>query len=682
MIRSLRFQSLAFVVGILVVTTATIAVITLREVNNTVNSLELEAGRNVMNLVLMTLENDYRSLTFHRSYALQERKRQISDNVGIVISAIDEHRKLTQKGLISGQNARRSVLEAVQGLRYGVNDYFFIYDDDINAISHPDPAFRGRNLAQFTDAYGNHPASDLMKQALQGGGFSTFWWKRLNSPTPVPKLGFARYYEPWHWMIGTGVYIDDIEEEYRKRLQSIITDLSATLSKIRIANGGYIFIIDSNRKVVIHPDADKLNFSTIKNLTTGKLLADDLITASSNGKFIKYLWDRPDSPGQFRFEKIAFVKRFAPLDWYVVASAYQSDLKRPARNLIFKQILIILILSGLSIAGAIPIINRFITPIERLANYARELPARDFSSRDEEHPDLLKLSRRSDELGRLATSFRYMEHSLHNYLERLTETTAAKERIESELSIAHDIQMGLLRHTFPPYKERTEFNLSALIKPAREVGGDFYDFFLLDDSRLFFTIADVAGKGVPAALYMAMAMSLMKAVAVTGATPDAILARLNDELSRDNESCMFVTVFCGVLDICTGELVYANGGHNPPLLISWKGETAFLKSPGVLAPGSMEGTRYQLYQKALYPGDCLLLYTDGVTEAANLNDELFSDERLLNVITGMQPITNISELTKELLQHIESYAGSMPQSDDITIMAIEFNGRGTHKEIT
>jgi sigma-B regulation protein RsbU (phosphoserine phosphatase) len=662
-----------------VATTAAIALVTLREVDSTVNGLEIQSARNAVNLVLLTLENDYRSLTFHRSFALEERKRQMSDGVRLIMTAVAEHHDLAHRGLLSDQNARRSILDSVQGIRYGANDYFFIYDDALTAISHPDPTFRGRNLAQIPDARGNYPGRDLMNQARQGGGFVPFWWKRLDHSTPVAKLGYARYFEPWGWMVGTGVYIDDIEAEYNKRLEGVIADLAATLSKVKIAGGGYLFIFDGSRRAIIHPERGRDRFASARNPATGNLLTDDLMAAARSGSPLDYYWERPDRPSQNRFEKTALAAYFAPLDWYVVASIYRDDLRRPARNLLVKQFLIISLLSTLGVIGAAVIVNRFVSPVERLATYARELPARDFTLSAQESPDLTTLAERSDELGRLAASFRFMEHSLHDYLARLTATTAAKERIESELGIAHDIQMGLLHHTFPPFPERNEFDLLAVIKPAREVGGDFYDFFLTDDNKLFFVIADVAGKGVPAALYMAMTMALIKAIARTNVSPDEVLTRLNAELSHDNDTCMFVTVFCGMMDINNGELLFANGGHNPPLLINREGRAVFLKSVGTLPPGAMSGTCYRQERMLLERGDRLFLYTDGITETSNPAGELYSGERLRNVLAKSGTI-GLQEVLGELMTTLKVYAGALDQADDITIMAIEY--RGGAKEIS
>ena len=193
-----------------------------------------------------------------------------------------------------------------------------------------------------------------------------------------------------------------------------------------------------------------------------------------------------------------------------------------------------------------------------------------------------------DEVGALSSAFSTMKESLKDHIRRLTETTAAKERIESELKIAHDIQMGILPKIFPPLPDLDELDLFAVIEPAKEVGGDFYDFFQIDDIHICFIIADVSGKGVPASLFMAVARTLIKSTARKGITPDEILRRVNNELSADNENCMFATIFCGVLNLVTGELLYANGGHNPPVYIPKNGAASFFPSSGGLVVGAME----------------------------------------------------------------------------------------------
>ncbi|MBF0506938.1 MAG: PP2C family protein-serine/threonine phosphatase [Nitrospirae bacterium] len=275
--------------------------------------------------------------------------------------------------------------------------------------------------------------------------------------------------------------------------------------------------------------------------------------------------------------------------------------------------------------------------------------------------------------GRLLDAFHSMRDSLKDYIRQLAETTAAKEKIESELKIASDIQMSILPRIFPPFPDRPEFDIFALIEPAKEVGGDFYDFFQVDDTHLCFTIADVSGKGVPAALYMAVTKTLIMSVAKEGITADRILMKVNDELSRDNDVNMFVTIFCGILDISTGEVCYANGGHNPPLVIRKDGDISFLGEAGGLVIGAFEGMTYTLEKLMLGPGDTLFMYTDGVTEAMNEKEELFSDERLERELASLNAV-DIQRLVSGIMDKIIFFTGGAPQSDDITMLAVRFYG--------
>jgi phosphoserine phosphatase RsbU/P len=278
-----------------------------------------------------------------------------------------------------------------------------------------------------------------------------------------------------------------------------------------------------------------------------------------------------------------------------------------------------------------------------------------------------------DEVGKLTEAFGYMKTSLKAYIEELTKTTALKERMEGELKIAHDIQMSILPKMFPPFPDRTEFDIYAMIQPAKEVGGDFYDFFQIDDEHLCFVIADVSGKGIPASLFMAVTKTLIKAKAAVGLTADRIVSRVNEELCVGNDTNMFVTIFCAILDVHTGEIEYTNGGHNPPLVIRKTGEVSVLKSTGGIVVGVIDDAVYTADRLTLYPGDILYLYTDGVNEAMNKNGELFSDKRLEQEIIKLKE-KSIKEIIDGIMGEIELFAQDTPQSDDITMMVIQYTG--------
>ena len=255
---------------------------------------------------------------------------------------------------------------------------------------------------------------------------------------------------------------------------------------------------------------------------------------------------------------------------------------------------------------------------------------------------------------------------------RLIEAYVEKQRMEEALKLAHDIQMSMLPKIFPPFPERHEFDIFAAIAPAKEVGGDFYDFFFIDDDHLCFAVGDVSGKGVPASLFMAVTKTLFRATASNGGTPGEILARLNAEICRDNESCMFVTLFCAILNIRTGQVDYSNGGHNLPYYLHQRGVSP-LENLGGRALGLVEQSPYASGRMVLAPGEALLLYTDGVTEAMNPSETLYSDQRLeqfLGTNRGSAP----RQIIGDLIGDVKQFAGGAPQSDDITVLALLYFG--------
>ncbi|MBW1842327.1 MAG: PP2C family protein-serine/threonine phosphatase, partial [Deltaproteobacteria bacterium] len=238
-----------------------------------------------------------------------------------------------------------------------------------------------------------------------------------------------------------------------------------------------------------------------------------------------------------------------------------------------------------------------------------------------------------DEFGDLARDFNHMNVSLKKIMAELEETCAERERIESELNIAREIQMDILPRTFPPFPDRPEFDIYATIKTAKEVGGDLYDFFFMDDEHLCFIIGDVSGKGIPASLFMAITRTLIKSKTTKGLKPETVLKRVNEDLSMDNVSCMFVTLFLGIINSRTGELEYCNGGHDPPYILRSNGDLELLKTVSNIALGVMEDFSYQSGKISLRKGDTILLYTDGVTESMDKDENFFEDKRLEEILT-------------------------------------------------
>jgi sigma-B regulation protein RsbU (phosphoserine phosphatase) len=252
----------------------------------------------------------------------------------------------------------------------------------------------------------------------------------------------------------------------------------------------------------------------------------------------------------------------------------------------------------------------------------------------------------------------------------LHRTMAEKERIGSELRIASEIQRSILPRTFPPFPHREDFEIYATTIPALEMGGDFYDFFLIDENRLGVVIADVSGKGVPAAIFMAVSRSLIKATALTSVSPSACLEHVNHLLCPDNDSAMFVTVFYGILHTHTGELEYSNGGHNVPYIIG-ADRLVPVGKPGGMALGIVDDARYHTSRMMLRAGETLVLYTDGVTEAMDAQSQLFSTPRFEQTLQRLAPQRPFHLLTK-LVEDVQAFSSGAVQADDITLLALQY----------
>lgn len=275
-----------------------------------------------------------------------------------------------------------------------------------------------------------------------------------------------------------------------------------------------------------------------------------------------------------------------------------------------------------------------------------------------------------DEMRMLRDSFDFMQHSLITYTEELKQTTANKERIESELRIASDIQMGMIPKIFPPFPNREDIDLYATLIPAKEVGGDLYDFFI-DDEKLYFTVGDVSGKGVPASLLMAVTRSLFRNIASHLKSPETIVRSLNDSIAETNETGMFVTLFLGIIDLKTGKMEYCNAGHNAPIL-HHVGAGKFLQTTPNIPLGLFEGFEYQKQEIQLAQDTQLFIYTDGVTEAESTTQDLFSDERLLRIFAIDKPEKTPKEKVLEVLEDVHRHAKGAEQSDDITLLCLHY----------
>ena len=323
----------------------------------------------------------------------------------------------------------------------------------------------------------------------------------------------------------------------------------------------------------------------------------------------------------------------------------------------------------LALVGALTVSKRIVKPLETMTKRVIELGGDNLQFMMED------AYRTGDEIEALADSFATLSARTLQYVDQVKKVTAEKERIGAELSLATDIQASMLPHIFPAFPTRKEFDIYASMDPAKEVGGDFYDYFLIDDDHLGLVIADVSGKGVPAALFMMASKIILQSVAMMGLSPAEILRRTNESICKSNEAQMFVTVWLGILELSTGRLTAANAGHEFPALRRPNGVFELYKDRHGFVIGGMEGVRYREYEIQLEPGSKLFVYTDGVAEATSAEKELFGTERMIDAL-NVDPDAAPEQILRNVRAGVDGFVKDAEQFDDLTMLCVEYKGGG------
>ena len=434
----------------------------------------------------------------------------------------------------------------------------------------------------------------------------------------------------------------------------------------------YYFIADSSGTFLVHPDKERIirkNFLDVvkpsedypDNDVGNKILKDNESVFQRNGKEIDALIidDEEVAITYTSLEHTPWKMVFVLPTFFLELAGY-----------IVGGLMLFFILIGLIVVFFVGRrgIKKSSQPLKQLAASANEVAKGNF---DTHLPDI----KSRDEIHQLRDSFDNMQHSLNRYISELRDTTAQKASMESELKIAHDIQMDMLPKTFPPYPEREDIDIYGSLTPAKAVGGDLFDFYI-HDNQLFFCIGDVSGKGVPSSLFMAVTRSLFRNISAHVAFPERIMYALNNALTDSNETNMFVTLFTGVLDLTTGYLRYCNAGHNSPLLVGRDvGELPCLPN---LPLGIVADFQFKAQETDIDPQTTIFLFTDGLSEAEDEYHAQFGDKRIHQVATRLlshrqhQP----QELIQQMLQEVHDFVGGAEQSDDLTMLAVQYKPKG------
>ena len=461
-------------------------------------------------------------------------------------------------------------------------------------------------------------------------------------------------------------YCKPIKDHQNNFIGAISVDLSIewlsqTISAVKPYPNSYTIMIGKGGTFFVHPDTTKLFYQTIFTQT---LLEPD--TAITNlGHAMQAGEEGYRKLDLYGEECYVLYKPLGDIGWSVglvcptsdIFSGYYHLANTISGIVIVGLMLMLMIFSG--------VISKQMEPLEELAYQAEAIAS---GRLDEELSDL----NRNDEIGQLSLSFHHMQQSLVQQIEELKIANEQKGRIEGELKIARDIQMAMLPKIFPPFPERNDIDVFGQLTPAKEVGGDLFDFYIRDE-KLFFCIGDVSGKGIPASLYMVVTKALFRTISIHESSPERIVYTLNEVMSRDNDSNMFVTFFMGVLDLPTGRLHYCNAGHDAPLLVGHTG-AGLLPVDSNLPIGVMGGWKFTKQETLVDPETTVFMYTDGLNEAENISHQQFEMTRVMETARRLQQDDNFKPMVivDEMMGAVRAFVGEADQSDDLTMLAIQY----------
>lgn len=432
----------------------------------------------------------------------------------------------------------------------------------------------------------------------------------------------------------------------------------------------YSMLISKKGRFIVHPDEKRIIHDSIGSIVkaskdTALIVMSQRIMAGEKSSDYDitddYSYECEDFDGRGGYVFFTPIKHTG---WSLVLFTPEKSIDLIAYVLggvlvffILLAVIVVWLVNGYSI-------RKTTKPLKQLASSADEVAKGNFEA---PLPDI----KHNDEIRLLRDSFEDMQHSLTHYISDLKETTASKAAIENELKVAHDIQMSMLPKIFPPFPDRNDIDIYGLLRPAKDVGGDLFDFFIIDE-KLFFCIGDVSGKGVPASLVMAVTRSLFRNISAHTSEPDQIVTALNEALTDGNETNMFVTVFVGILDLSNGLLRYCNAGHDAPMLIGQGVDLVPCDSN--LPLGVMSGCKYTLQELKIEQQTTIFLYTDGLNEAENIDHVQFGIQRVQNLAeellsTGKNKPATIVE---KMAEAVHTFVGEAEQSDDLTMLAIKY----------
>ncbi|MFZ1536387.1 MAG: SpoIIE family protein phosphatase [Chromatiaceae bacterium] len=442
----------------------------------------------------------------------------------------------------------------------------------------------------------------------------------------------------------------------------LLDTLTEIAGAIGIGAHGFGWVMDHQGLLIAHPvDSLRLQLNLLQSASRGYEGLEEIGQTLARGESGFGTYRRPDGT--------LFATLYTPIphtpNWGLGVSLPEAELMGRAHNLLQALLWGMALVIGAVLLLVFVVSGRIAAPVRELMRGVEYVSAG--------HLDYQLEVRTGDEIQTLAEDFNHMTGDLKEHIRNLARVTAEKARVDGELRAANRIQASMLPRIFPPDLDIANLDLYATMEPAKEVGGDFYDFYLLDDRRLCFCIGDVSGKGVPAALFMVIGMTILKNLVRQGQPLDQVFIQANKMLCSEND--MFITAFMGILDTATGELEYVSAGHNPPLIAQGGADFDYLDTPIHLFLGGMEDVGYQSSRLILAPGDCLFVYTDGLNEAQNAQGAFYTGPRMVAAINGLKH-RGVRDLIGGMREAVAAFVQEAPAADDLTMLALTITPQG------
>lgn len=661
---SLRSKIFLLVGLTLLVGAITVMLVTQRNVTRSVVASEQQAVKNVLNLLVRDSEARWGALLTDKITTVRNGRGHLVELGATIRSVLAMYVQQVEAGLLSPAQAQSLAQTWINQLSSNEQRFGFVFDHTFQVIASGEPALVGVNLTGLQDFKGHPLAASAYQEArTTGQSFALYHWPAANGKSEL-RYAYFSYFEPWDWVFAITDSAAAISSQFDRRREEMETAVREALVSLRLAETGFAFIMQNDGQLVTPLPEQHADLLSRQNQGTGPTLQALLKDIPATGEITTFAFD---GKKQLHGWSIG-ASHFKPLGWTIVAAVPTDDLTRPATKLRNRLAVIFLAILLISLLVAWALSARITRPLQQLSLFARKLPEQDLSAPADIPDHIAQLpGKQPDEVGRLASTFIFMDQQLRENIARLLRETSSRERLESELSIAHTIQMGLL--PVPPNDDiLKKVDLYATMLPAKEVGGDLYDYFLLNNGKLCFVIGDVSDKGVPAALFMAVTRTLVRACAEDETDPAQLMERVNNRLSENNPNMMFVTLVLAVLDLENGELSWSNGGHPPLCVLQTDGQLRLLEGRSGPACGVQEDLPYRLFTTRLEPGETVLGYTDGVTEALDPQGQLYGDPRLYSFLANRQPAST-HDTVQALIHDVRQYADGTDQSDDITVIA-------------